>query len=766
MQILERLISSLRDAAVFNRHDTAAPRIVLWTDAERQWEGVISRVSPFMPDLRMLDETVRDGMCGPSTWLRYQLTRRTWTQTPVIYLPGLSRQAFRNPQGFPESARHLFILQFQGQFWSQKNGKDWTPLAFFLSEEGGLGLQVSRDEATVQALSEQLDLLLQTPLERFVGRRIDAPFIHALAAGDPVRQLLQWISDPVKSRQAMGPEQWKAFRAVCRADYKLDPEKESHLSAGQQLVNAEGVWSLVWSRYAENPKSYLGVREALARYQPVDLFDPHRERMPACNQDLEDQLRQGLLQLADFPAGVARNKLKDLAGQHVPRVDWVWAELGEAPLAQAALRLQEMVAAMEAGLPGNSWAEWADSYLATAWRVDQAAWQAYAGVRHGDDQTALSVALRAVYRPWLEELGERVQRQSAAFPHKAPADARAWPPEAGTVLLFVDGLRVDLAMALAERLLDHGLEVGKAVAWSALPTVTATAKPAWRPMADGHAGHALNEEFEPQSLADGKPLRTAEFRRRLSTLGWAWIDGDAVGDPTGAGWTEAGFFDRYGHDQGARLAWRIGEELDAILRRIQDLLRAGWKKVVVLTDHGWLWLPGGLPKVDLPKHLTQARWSRCAVPRPGATHNFPQVHWYWGNEHAVVLAPGISAFTAGQEYAHGGLTLQEALTVDLIISGSGSSYHADPVIESCRWLGLRIQAQIRCAGSDVTYDLRRFAGDAESSLLTPKGSRPLDPDGAISQLLMDDDLLGQTATLVILAGDLVLCQRTVTIGES
>ena len=46
---------------------------------------------------------------------------------------------------------------------------------------------------------------------------------------------------------------------------------------------------------------------------------------------------------------------------------------------------------------------------------------------------------------------------------------------------------------------------------------------------------------------------------------------------------------------------------------------------------------------------------------PGAQHGFPETSWFWDSAEAVVLAPGVSCFVAGMEYAHGGLTLQEAL---------------------------------------------------------------------------------------------------------
>ena len=64
---------------------------------------------------------------------------------PVIYLPGIGRAAFRSADQCPHQAKHMFALQFQGQFWTQKNGKDWTPFAFLLSADGGLGLDVAAD---------------------------------------------------------------------------------------------------------------------------------------------------------------------------------------------------------------------------------------------------------------------------------------------------------------------------------------------------------------------------------------------------------------------------------------------------------------------------------------------------------------------------------------------------------------------------------------------------------------------------------------------
>ena len=67
------------------------------------------------------------------------------------------------------------------------------------------------------------------------------------------------------------------------------------------------------------------------------------------------------------------------------------------------------------------------------------------------------------------------------------------------------------------------------------------------------------------------------------------------------GWLETGEIDRHGHHHGAASFARLVEdELDRLADRIAGLLDAGWRYVRVVTDHGWLLLPGGLPLVKLP----------------------------------------------------------------------------------------------------------------------------------------------------------------------
>src|SRR5215469_1036182 len=96
---------------------------------------------------------------------------------------------------------------------------------------------------------------------------------------------------------------------------------------------------------------------------------------------------------------------------------------------------------------------------------------------------AVTRALRAVYLPWLDAGAVALQKLVAggkvpfAEPKKPPT------PPARAVLLFVDGLRMDLAQQLAVMFRAKGASVARGFVWSGFPTVTGTCKPLASPAA-------------------------------------------------------------------------------------------------------------------------------------------------------------------------------------------------------------------------------------------------------------------------------------------
>ena len=123
---------------------------------------------------------------------------------------------------------------------------------------------------------------------------------------------------------------------------------------------------------------------------------------------------------------------------------------------------------------------------------------------------------------------------------------------------------------------------------------------------------------------------------------------EEAGDPSGTAWTEVGEIDRRGHDFGMSLAREVEFEIDRVARRVRELLDAGWARVQVVTDHGWLLIPGGMQKTELPVALTEVKKGRCARLKPGATTELPTVPWHWDRDVRIAVAPGHYMLRGGQ----------------------------------------------------------------------------------------------------------------------
>ncbi len=768
MTILDHILKALQHAATYNRHDLAKPSVLIWTDGERLWDGVAASIAKARPGFFRLDESGNHNFSGTAAWIRYQLGNWKGDETPVVYLPGLQRHQFQRAAEFPDGARHLFALQFQGQFFNQQNGKDWTPLAFLSNADPGLGLDVARDQGTLQAIQQQLSSLLQISSDSLRGKRVEASDLHDLAVGDSVRMMLEWISDQESTEKTWTPEQRSAFDGIAKKEFGFDPRKDGRLIAAEKLVTSDGKWEVAWSRFQESPTtSFPGMRGVLEKIQPGDLFGSSNIRLPAVNERMEESLRAELRAISNFSPTEARERIASLAKQHEERSRSVWAVHGEAALAKATQHLGLMVESMKKGLHSHNYEALAESYLENGWRVDSEARRAWAIARRSEDAAAVTEALKGAYLPWLQEIAELAQQKSQSYPLHDPTKAKRFEPQAGTILLFIDGFRTDVAKEFLQSLRGDLVNAEVESRWSALPSVTSTAKPAWMPLADALGGECSSEKFDPSVKGTGKPNTTDSFRKLLSEKGWTYLQSSETGDPSGAAWTEIGTIDKMGHSLEAKIACQIDTEIDGILQRISELFEAGWKKVILLTDHGWLWMPGGLPKVDLPKHLTQSQWGRCALPDPQAKHTLPQVPWFWRNEQPVVLAPGVGVFIKGKEYSHGGLTLQECLTLVISLSRVGGAKSHTSSIAEVKWVQLKLQTTLTHPTPGLRIDLRSKAADPSSSLVSlSQREKAPDPKGVVTIFVEDDSLQGQAAVLVVLDGDDVIAKKNLTIGEN
>lgn len=766
--ILDALLASLEKACEYNSGSIAAPAAILWTDEARHWERLIPLIRPRLPALLELGAYNPAEARGPAIWLRAMLARELdaaeWAEdvVPVIYLPGVSRQMLRAVDTCPPEIQPLAELQHRGAFWTQVSARDWTPSAFLMSSSG-LGLDLAKDHATKDALQRALVVLAGSSVRSLQGRELTSADFDKLLLPDPSRDLLRWMSEPESVQKEWPGERWEAFCAICREIYGFGPTTDGTLSAAEHLAEGAGAWAQIWTRFQESPNLYPGIRALLEKAHPSTLiYNP--SSWPRCTTDAEESLRQDLLTLTRLSPNEAVTRVLQLEDEHGVRRDWAWAKLQMAPLAGAMEHLAILAGVCRNALGGTSPDHMGELYRNGAWKADEAAMNALAAIQRLDLQVCIHTALQAIYSPWLSDAAEHLQALVRAHGYPGERDEFVAPVTAveGECIFFADGLRYDVGERLREQLLarGHSLELG--YRWTALPSVTATSKPSVSPISESVSGFDFNEDFLPCDASDQKSLTTDRFRRLLSANGYQVLRGDDVGNPRERAWAEHGDLDTIGHDDGWKLARRIDEQVQEIVVRIEALLTAGWQSIKLVTDHGWLLLPGGLPKVELPKYLTDTRWSRCAMLKTSTqAESLLVVDWRWDKSVRIALAPGIGAFKAGLEYSHGGLSLQECLTPTLQITGGACETTA--AITDVRWRGLRCQVSLEGFISDMKVDIRLKPADASSSVAGSLKSP--DSEGTVSLLVPDDDLLDTAAHIVVLdSSGKVLARKTTCIG--
>lgn len=774
MTILDAIVQSLSRAGEYNRDDQVAPAVILWPDKERQWEAVLPVLRERLLHLLTLGAYAANCKTGPAIWLRCMIARTlpeaNWSEktTPILYLPGVSRQELRAVAECPPALMPLAELQYRGAFWSQVSHKDWTVLAFLQSADGGLSLDVARDTATLDAMKTALVKLVETDIQDLTGHRLEASYFHALLSPDPVREILAWINDPKTVRARMSTEQWDAFCHSCQDKFKFHPAKDGLLRAAELMGGRQDAWQQVWDRFREAPKRYPNLPGWLRKAKPQndDLFLKESDEVwPQSNEIQETALRKALKSCEGKSAQAVIQRIKELEAVHGKRRNWVWAELEQAPLAVALKHLTAIAETCGKPVAGGSLDDLVGAYVNGGWCADAAVVEALGVVEKKDDIEAVQAVIRAVYLPWLEASALAFQKLvkggCAAIQSKAPASVS--DVAKGTAILFADGLRFDLARKLKTKLAERGLQLELGWRWTALPSVTPTAKPAASPITALFTGDKGCEEFRPRIKDGGKDLTSERFKQLLEERGCQVLTDKKLGQPDGVAWLEYGSIDSTGHKDGWKLAKRVPEELNGLVEAIAALLEGGWKKVRVVTDHGWLLVPGGLPKLDLPKYLTETRWGRCALIKEGVQSELPSVPWYWASTVHVAVPSGAGAFKASLEYAHGGLSLQECLVPELTIS-SAAPGTAEVAISSVKWVGLRCRIQASAGAVGLTADIREMIADKATSLVAKP--KEIESDGQTSLLVSDDRKTGKKATVVLVdSGDTVVAKLPTVIGE-
>lgn len=767
------IAKALRDAAAFNAGASSNPAAVLWADPEHAWQPVIRSLQEAVPIL-VLGEYDPAAAQGPALWLRAVLASAETAGLPehlaehddrnpwVIYLPGVSRSSVVEASTLDDSLAPLAEVAIRSNWWPSAHGQTpWTPHSFLASKQGA-GLDIAGDGATRSALTHVLDKFLFENVDdlKRIGR-LDSPRLHRLVLDDSVRTLLEWMNDPNAVRASLESARWQALVAACKSVYGFSPEKDGVLSAASKLGAREGEWNAVWQRFAENPARYPNLPGLLDQSRPsvVPLFgdtDAHPDSWPSWNRDQEEALRTALGALATHPRpGVGA---KELAAGHSAREDNVWATLGQAPLARAVGHLAELADRVSTAAPAAELKDQVVWYGDEGHMVDDLALRAIASAKSAQDRAAVTAALGALYDPWVDERARAFQ-QAAVNDYTGQTGLDI---SAGTVVVYVDALRFDLASRVARRL--SPLAASFETRLAAFPSVTPTGQPAVAPVTITVGGGSAFDAAD----TEGRSLKGPVFRSALAGANVQFLEWDAaqVGDPSGKAWTQTNSIDSLGHSHSHALADLIDQQLDLVAERVRGLLEAGWRKAVIVTDHGFL-LPGQPAKrVTLPLQVTEgdaARKPRVArLKATAARPDFPILPWTWDPSVDMASAPGTAAFEAGRLYEHGGLSLQECV-IPVITVMRGDSAGTSVQIEAVRWTGQRCRIDYVPAEADIIAEIRLRPADASSVVGGPKS--PAEP-GEVKVLVDEEQAPGGAVAWVVLvdASGAVLTQARTTVG--
>jgi hypothetical protein len=757
VKLIDRLTKSLRSTTLAP-DGSLSPVAVIWTDTDGQWFPLIATLRTVLPSLFVLGQYDRATRTGPAIWLKCVVDRAVpeappLEEIPVLYLPRVSRQELRAAGDCPPSLQPLIELQYRGRVWHQSNGHDWTVRAFLVSEDG-LGLDVAADRRTEEAFLRVLPLLAEVDVSQLKGRRLDADDFDKLSIQDPVRDLLLWLNSPEAFEAGAKGNRWESFCGVCQSEFGVNPDKIPAGEIAAFLLRADLRFERVWNRFVEAPQLYPGVAKLL--HAPAVIgqgsltLDPSRD--PRINEREEGELRRDLGAAATLPQAAACQRVLELEGRHSARRDWVWARMDLSPWAMALKPLARLAKRAQNPISG--------------WQCDRSAMEALAFFRTSADVAVMEKIVRTMYESWLDSSARQFQALVGSKPKEAQDAIGRVITEKDTCLLFVDGLRFDIAGWLTASLEARSLSVSMSHRLAPLPTVTPTAKLLASPIVDGIRGED-GIDFTPQiqTKSGWKAVNATLLRERLESMGVEVLAPDEVRIPSGnnnGGWTECGSIDSLGHSLQKELVHQLDSEVHRIADRIVSLLDAGWYRVRVVTDHGWLLLPGGLPKVDLPAHLVETKWARCAVVKGHSEVTVPVSSWHWNPDVRVASPPSIACFRAGEAYAHGGISPQECVVPELVVERGLSAIYA--TIQAVEWRGMRCRVRVDTNDPRVRVDLRTNWKQESTSIIA--SAKEVGANREVSLAVLDDAHEGAAASVVVLDPDgKLLGSQTTRVGE-
>jgi hypothetical protein len=766
--IYNKVITALKQAEKHNSSIMVKPEVILWPDPEELWTEVIPILQEDFPQIITYGSYIPEKKQGPSIWIKCMIARSLpeadWTKDaiPILYMPGVSKNDLRNVEHAKLEFQPLLEYQYTGTMFVQENGREWTILAFVENNISGLGLRVTKDSATKNALKKSLPQIFRDPEILFGKTIIDADFLNNQLFPDIYHNILKWMCKGHSFIDRMDSGKRDIFFNICKTQYGFTPDYKNIISIAEKLGTQRNHWKYVWQMYATAPKKYPEIKDLLRSAKPDDLgegvFAIPDESWPQLNEQKENELRSSIAEVAKLSPDKAVVGLHELEYKHSKRRNWVWYELDQSPINKALPFLCKMSQITTESFPSLSIDDLTEYYISQGYEADQTMRNALASVKTENDKAIVKELIGLLYSPWLDSLTKKfqdfIEKDPSIFTRQKASE------ETESFILFVDAFRYELAIDFVKRLSESAYKFQLNPGWSSIPTVTPTAKPNVSPMAESVSETCEIKDFRPQ-LKNGKDLQHAAFKESLKSIGFEFIKSTNTIIPENKYWMEIGDIDTKGHEEQSGLVKRVEELFDLVQEVIDGAFEKGVKRIKIVTDHGWQLLPGGLPKTHLYEGLAETRWGRCALIKEGAKTDLLHLPWRWNPAIFIAYAPGISFFKANQEYAHGGISIQECLVPELTIEKAAES-GLIPKIKFVKWVNLKCAVEIENAGEGFQVDIRTKFSDESTTIVISRNKEIIDNKGSV---MVSDEAESQAATVVLLdSSGKILDKQATTVG--
>ncbi|MEN9883718.1 MAG: hypothetical protein RLZZ420_935, partial [Bacteroidota bacterium] len=504
--IYDKVLAALKNAESHNSQVMVRPEVILWPDPDNQWTGVISLLQDAMPQLLVYGTYDSDKRQGPSIWLKCMVSRSLpeaqWDADliPIIYLPGVAKADLRNVEQAVFNFQPLLEYQYTGTLFVQENGREWSIMAFVENPIHGLGVKVTKDNATKEALKKTLPSIFQDPEVLANKSVIDADYLNSQMFPDIMPAILKWMCKGDDLLDTMDAVKREVFFNICKSQYEFEPDQRNIKAIAEKLGAQKNAWKYVWQLYATAPRKYPEMEELLRLAKPADLgsgmFALPEESWPQINEQKELELAQSLTKATKLESAKALVSIQELEKTHCVRRNWVWHELGKSPLADALQYLVVMAAKALEPFSAATIEDIKQYYTTKGYVIDQQMRKAFASVKLEKDKNLVKAVIQQFYQPWLENITIKFQKLMAHDSGIFTGQQAQAEPESH--ILFVDAFRYELAREFVGKLEKQQYSVSVQAAWSAIPSLTPTAKPHASPVAMLVSTQSQFNEFRPQ----------------------------------------------------------------------------------------------------------------------------------------------------------------------------------------------------------------------------------------------------------------------------